>query len=338
MTRVREGLIADFLADTSAQLLRQSGCPRNLGESLTRLLFHAALCCQLLGVAAIRAVAQEPSSFEPEALSILLTNDDGIDALGITAMRDALLVAGHRVTVVAPLENQSGSAMRFTTSGVIQYSERSDGVWTVDASPADAVTLAVLLILEDDPPDLVVSGPNFGQNLGAGTNNSGTVGAALTASRMGYPAIAVSVGLAPGERLVSPAAFPSTSAAMVPAAEYTVGLITQLQRTRGDAGELLPARLALNVNYPVRADRAPLGTRLAPLSSVRSFRQVFSVSESGGAARVELTRRAPPSSEQGSDFDLFERGFITISVLDGDLGAAEQNWEGMSSRLNIEPN
>ena len=122
---------------------------------MIRLLFHAALCCQLLGVTAAQVVAQEPTGFEPESLSILLTNDDGIDALGITAMRDALVVAGHRVTVVAPLENQSGSAMRFTTSGVIQYSERSDGVWTVDASPADAVTLAVLLILEDDPPDLL---------------------------------------------------------------------------------------------------------------------------------------------------------------------------------------
>lgn len=303
-----------------------------------RSLIPTISCWLLILITAVPVVTQEPESFEPEALSVLLTNDDGIEASGITVMREALIAAGHRVTVVAPRENQSGSAMRFTPSGLIEYSEWSDGIWAVDASPADAVTLGVLLILRDDPPDLILSGPNFGQNLGASTNNSGTVGAALTASRMGYPAIALSVGFDPEERSASPAPFPSTSAAMTPMAEYAVELITQLQKTRGDAGELLPMRQVLNVNYPVRADRPPLGVRMAPLSSVRSFRQIFSVSESGGAARVEMTSRAPPASEQGSDFDLFERGFITISVLDGNLGVTAETMDLMSGRLNLDPN
>ena len=86
--------------------------------------------------------------------------------------------AGHHVTLVAPLTNQSGSGARFTTRGVLDFTEQSTGVWTVDGSPADAVRVALTHHLKgSDAPDLVISGANFGQNLGY-ASTSGTVGAA----------------------------------------------------------------------------------------------------------------------------------------------------------------
>ena len=95
---------------------------------------------------------------ERQSLSILLTNDDGVDAPGIQAIRRALVAAGHRVTVVAPAGQQSGSSGRVTirNGSTIRVEEREQGVWAVDGSPADAVFVASEYVLPDTPLDLVV--------------------------------------------------------------------------------------------------------------------------------------------------------------------------------------
>ena len=131
----------------------------------------------------------QEASAETRHLRILLTNDDGYNTPGIQAVRSALLESGHDVTLVAPLENQSGSGARVTSSGVLQYKQQSDGVWSVDGSPADSVLVGLLHIMKEQAPDLVISGANFGQNPGYAIN-SGTVGAATVAMYAGFPAIA----------------------------------------------------------------------------------------------------------------------------------------------------
>jgi 5'/3'-nucleotidase SurE len=118
---------------------------------------------------------------EREPLRILLTNDDGYDAPGIRAMHERLVAAGHDVTLVAPLNDQSGSGIRVTTQGKLYYEDHAPAVWSVDGTPADAVLVGLQHILADDPPDLVVSGANFGPNLGY-AGSSGTVGAARMAT------------------------------------------------------------------------------------------------------------------------------------------------------------
>jgi 5'/3'-nucleotidase SurE len=266
-------------------------------------------------------------------LNILLTNDDGFEAPGIEAMKEALLAAGHTVTVVAPLEDRSDSGTGHTTDGLIDYYRQEDGVWAIDGTPTDAVTLALVHIMRQDLPDLVVSGANFGQNVGADVIGSGTVSAALTAVRAGVPAIAVSVALDLREAQRSDP-FASTTAAFRPAAELVVEMIRQLVETSGDG--LLPARTVLNINYPAVGSESPEGVRFATVSRLRAFRQVFSVAGDTGPARVEIAAGDPGRAEDGSDFALLSAGFATISVLDGNWDAGRTTWEPLLQRLIIE--
>jgi 5'-nucleotidase len=266
-------------------------------------------------------------------LDILLTNDDGYDAPGIVAMRAALLAAGHRITVVAPLDNRSGSSMSQTTSGLIDYYEQSPGVWAVDGTPADAVNLGLVHILRNAPPDLIVSGGNFGQNVGASVLGSGTVGAALAGSRQGVPAIAVSVAIASDGASTDPP-YAMTTAAFAPAADFVVDLVSRLRES--DATGLLPARVVLNVNYPAVGGGPTQGVRFAPVASVRAFRSVFSVAGDTGPAEIRLILADSERAEPDSDYDYLSRGFVTISVLDGNLDANSDIREGIIRRLGIE--
>ena len=265
-------------------------------------------------------------------LNVMLTNDDGYQAPGIAAMKAALEAAGHRVTVVAPLSNQSGTGMSLTTSGTLDYSRQEEGVWSVDGRPVDAVALGLVHMMREDRPDLVVSGANFGQNVGADAAHSGTIGAAIMAIRAGIPAIAVSVAVDLHENQQA-TPFASTVEAFEPAADLVVEIVRQLVETGGSG--LLPPQTALNVNYPAVGTDEPEGVRFATVSTLRAFRRVYSVSENG-PARVEFTSGNPERAEQGSDLALLSAGYVTISVLDGDWDAGRDSWEPVLQRLIIE--
>jgi 5'-nucleotidase len=122
---------------------------------------------------------------------ILLTNDDGIDAVGIRALADALS-RDYDVTVVAPATNQSGvGGARSWWDTTVDYTETDRG-YAVEGTPADCVAVADVALGLD--PDAVVSGCNHGPNIGAHIlGQSGTVGAAMESSFLGTPAIAVSL-------------------------------------------------------------------------------------------------------------------------------------------------
>lgn len=300
------------------------------------MLRAPALAVRAVGVALLALAGQAPATWAQDpasGLEILLTNDDGYDAPGITAMRAALVAAGHRVTVVAPLANRSGSSLSRTTSGLIDYYEQRPGVWAVDGTPADAVDLALVHIMRSTPPDLIVSGSNFGQNVGASVLGSGTVGAALAASGQGVPAIAVSVAIAADGRTTDPP-FVSTTAAFAPAAAFVVDLVSRLRES--DAAGLLPPRIVLNVNYPAVGGGAVEGVRFAPVASVRAFRRVFSVAGETGPATIETVVADVGRAEPDSDLDYVSRGFVAISVLDGNLDATADVRGGIIRRLGIE--
>lgn len=129
---------------------------------------------------------------------ILLTNDDGIQSPGLWAAAGALAAIG-RVTVAAPQEQSSGMgrSLPSTSSGIIREEKyRVNGqdwvVYAVSGSPAQAVQHGVLEIMTRKP-DLVVSGINYGENVGLGTTISGTVGAAMEAASLEIPALAISL-------------------------------------------------------------------------------------------------------------------------------------------------
>ena len=130
--------------------------------------------------------------------NILLTNDDGIRSPGLWAAASTLSRVGF-VTVAAPRDQSSGMGRSLpnTSDGIIREErvQVNGQAWTayaVGGSPAQAVLHAVLEIMPEKP-DLVVSGINYGENVGLGVTVSGTVGAALEGASLGYPALAVSL-------------------------------------------------------------------------------------------------------------------------------------------------
>jgi len=136
-------------------------------------------------------------------MRILLSNDDGILAPGLAALKAAVADLGE-VTVVAPDTPQSAAGHAITirtplTVRPVHVSGEAERFgWSVDGRPADCVRLAVHKLL-DEPPDLVLSGINAGANVGINVFYSGTVAAAAEAAILNLPAVAFSAELTTGE-------------------------------------------------------------------------------------------------------------------------------------------
>jgi 5'-nucleotidase len=129
---------------------------------------------------------------------ILLTNDDGIKSPGLWAAAEVLSELGY-VTVVAPREQSSGMgrSLPVTSDGIIQEERlqikgQDWPVYAVGGTPAQAVLHGILEVMPRKP-DIIVSGINYGENLGTGITISGTVGAAMEAAALGFRSLAVSL-------------------------------------------------------------------------------------------------------------------------------------------------
>jgi 5'-nucleotidase len=122
-------------------------------------------------------------------MKILLSNDDGVHALGIKVLHDELVKIAE-VTVVAPDRNCSGASNSLTLMNPLRIQTLDNGFISVNGTPTDSVHLGISQLLT---PDLVVAGINCGANLGDDTLYSGTVAAATEGRHMGMPAIAVSL-------------------------------------------------------------------------------------------------------------------------------------------------
>jgi 5'-nucleotidase len=142
---------------------------------------------------ALPALAGEP-------VHVLVSNDDGIDSPGLEAIA-AVIAADpeYRVTVVAPAQQQSVSGHGLITRTdikVVEYESVAGCTsWSVDATPATVARIALTALLVEDPPDLVVSGINRGENDGLGAWTSGTVAVAREGAYAGIPSVAVSLQL-----------------------------------------------------------------------------------------------------------------------------------------------
>ncbi|MFG2710879.1 5'/3'-nucleotidase SurE [Streptomyces goshikiensis] len=205
------------------------------------ILCIAALAGTAPAIASPRPV---PAPTPAAPLRILLTNDDGYNAPGIRKAFERLTAAGHDVTIVAPLTNQSGTGTKMLSAPTITVRHPEPKVWAVDGTPGDSVAFGLSEVFEGRAPDLVVSGTNFGPNVAGLATHSGTVGGAVAALESGVPAIALSTG---GVAAPDPVA---TVNAMAPTVDFAVKLIDRL-RVRAKSGPLLPKGVGLNVNHPV---------------------------------------------------------------------------------------
>ena len=123
--------------------------------------------------------------------NILLTNDDGYQAEGLRTLAEELADFAT-VSIVAPSREQSGTAQSLTLRQPIVCNQVAEREWAIEGTPADCVIIALHKLLPQRP-DLVISGINFGANLGENVYYSGTVGAAREAALHHIPSVAISL-------------------------------------------------------------------------------------------------------------------------------------------------
>jgi 5'-nucleotidase len=253
-------------------------------------------------------------------MRVLLTNDDGIEAAGLQALRTALLgVEGLELAVIAPDGNRSAMARSITTRRPlwVQEVEFGDGGvgYATDGTPVDCVRLANLGLIEGFETDLVVSGINHGSNLGDDITYSGTVAAALEAIVLGLPGIAVSQQSSALELDFKV----GDAFEFDVAAAFTARLVAELERTP------LPDGTLLNVNVP---GSAPTGVEVARLGKRVYQDELSLVEEAGGRRRYRIYGDASrESGESGTDLAAVARGRIAVTPVHFDL----TDREGMSA-------
>lgn len=124
-------------------------------------------------------------------LTILVTNDDGIHALGLASLEKIARELSNDVWVVAPETEQSGASHSLTLSNPLRLRELDERRFAVEGTPTDCVLMALKKVLPKTP-DLVLSGVNRGQNLSEDVTYSGTVAAAMEGTNLGVRSIALS--------------------------------------------------------------------------------------------------------------------------------------------------
>ena len=225
---------------------------------------------------------------------ILVSNDDGVAAAGLVALREAL-VSFADVYTVAPQLEQSAKSHSITLHHPLRFHEVEPRVWAVDGTPADCVYVAFFLAdLLPRRPDLVVSGINHGPNLGNDVHYSGTVAAAREGTLRGVPSIA----------------FSNSSSDMEGAAQYAKRFCKQLLGATAPEGQAV----LLNVNFPpvppkgIRATR--LGLRLyADEVEVRDDPRGRHYLWIGGPGHVKS------HPVEGADTEALDEGLISITPL-----------------------
>jgi len=234
-------------------------------------------------------------------LLILLTNDDGITAPGLSALAEAIGCLGD-VVVVAPDRERSAVSHALTLHSPLRAWEHAPGWYAVDGTPTDCVNLG-LHGLFDQKPDLVVSGINRGGNMGDDITYSGTVSAAMEATLMGVPALAVSLECEEGT--VDP---------------YTVAASYASRIVRQTLEIGLPPDTLLNVNVPGCAEKQIQGVCLT-----RQGKRVYS---------DIVERKTDPRGKHyywigcgelgfedipGTDFHAVNRRYVSVTPLHLDL-------------------
>jgi len=228
---------------------------------------------------------------------ILLTNDDGIYSEGLRKLAEALKPAGE-IIIVAPDREQSAASHALTLNRPLRLLQLEENEWIVDGTPTDCVNLAVLKLMKDDRPDIVVSGINFGPNLGDDVTYSGTISAAFEGALLNIPSVAFSALV--GEHF-----------SFDRCADLAARLVRHL------LGEERDPQIILNVNFPVGEFRGVKVTKLG--------KRIYS---EGVIERLDPRGRSyywigggPPSwtDDEGTDFEAVQNGYVSITPLHLDL-------------------
>ena len=243
---------------------------------------------------------------------VLLTNDDGIGAEGIHAVRRSLgEIDDVEVRVIAPHTNRSASARSITTRSPIwvEEVELDDGTiaFATEGTPVDCVRFADLGLL-GEKPDLIVSGINHGSNLGDDVTYSGTVAAAFEGLILGIPAVAVSQ-----QAEIGGMGYNGRQFNFAPAAAVTREVVRRL------ISEPLPGNTLININCPAKDIKGVELTRLGKRLYDDELKLV-ETDETGGRKRYRIYGFEPSFEDhEGTDLAAIARDRVAITPIHFDL-------------------
>jgi 5'-nucleotidase len=150
-------------------------------------------CCEY-GAIASQLRHLDGSPIAREAMRILLTNDDGVNARGLALLEKVARRLSDDIWIVAPAEEQSGAGHSLTLTEPVRLRKHGERRFSVTGTPTDAVMLALAHVMKDARPDVILSGINRGANLAEDVTYSGTVSAAMEGALAGVRSIALSQG------------------------------------------------------------------------------------------------------------------------------------------------
>ena len=292
------------------------------------------------------------------ALDILITNDDGLTA-NARALYQELRDDGHQVMVSVPCRNQSGqgAALNFLrpigpltancVGGIAQAGDPGVGsdagdadLHYVDGTPVMALLYGLDLLAEPRwgrQPQLIISGPNEGNNTGLVNPSSGTVNNAVYGINRGIPSLAVS---ADSDTADNPVLAAET-------ARIVLKLVHELERRAPANGALLPEGTGLNVNVPRFApgesNGLPFARAVVGTYSTVSPKFVMNLAADPVAAGRGITAELPgisfesmdtETAESNSEGLLIGQGRIAVSVIEGNFGAGPVDKSRALLRVN----
>ena len=234
---------------------------------------------------------------------ILVSNDDGIHAPGLKVLEKVARSLSKDVWVVAPETEQSAAGHSLTLTLPLRVRKISARRFAVNGTPTDCVLLAVNHILRDHKPDLVLSGVNAGGNMGEDITYSGTVVAAMEATLLRIPAIALSQARRNG-----------TAVRWGAAAHHSADIVRRLVETGW------PANVVVNVNFPDVAPADVTGVEIARQGRRKIGVKLNQGTDPRGNPYVWVgTERDEDPSFRGSDLEAVHAGKISITPLGLDL-------------------
>jgi 5'-nucleotidase len=228
---------------------------------------------------------------------ILVTNDDGFSADGLQALADSLEKTAD-VWVVAPDSEQSAVSHALTLSRPLRVKKIAEQRFAVDGTPTDCVALAMSGVIEGIAPDIVVSGINYGPNMGVDVHYSGTVSAAFEGAILGVPAIAVSQQVNNGFSW-----------------DFAASIATRLVEWVHLNG--IPSGTVLNVNVPTKR---PIGVRMTTLGVRRYTEGVIETKDPRGRKIYWIGGGEPVwEAIEGSDFYEVDQRYVSVTPLHLDM-------------------
>lgn len=235
-------------------------------------------------------------------MRILVTNDDGVESPGIVRLAEALRELGD-VTMVAPDGDRSAISHRVTFGEPVEIAPvvgRSVPTFSCSGTPADCVVLGAYEAC-DGFPDLLVSGINLGANLGDDINYSGTVAAAIEASVIGIPSIAISLALRWGR---------DDAVSHFETASTLVLRLVREWRTR------LPQTSFLNVNVPNVPPERVRGIRVTRQGRKRYEERLLRLPSDEGAAVFRISGRFDfQTAGEGTDLEAVRDGYASVTPI-----------------------